>query len=305
MKKTLVGLLIVVTCFSLCACNKEDEPKLSDSCTTVLAIGTDDEGNLYELVGNQTEEYSGTKIELGIIKNNEWSVPLTDQAPFLGENGFFLTDEGHSSETYDLVENENYRIFYAGNGCFFYEFSYHSFDKYHDFFHLYYLTALWNGNNGKSYVDSEDGDDLMCVEGMHNDSPYVVIDHGSHYYANDLPRTDVQVLDMQTMEIVKEISVCGVSVHPYVDSVFAVNETIHPSTLAFYDIDGNCLFSLNEYGMITDSSHTMLGGYLVEQESKKHYFRDGQFTFETENANGITFDITVDKTGKLVKQEQR
>lgn len=45
------------------------EPKLSDSCETVLCYGTTSTGDIIELVGNSSQTYEG-KSQIGVIKNN-------------------------------------------------------------------------------------------------------------------------------------------------------------------------------------------------------------------------------------------
>lgn len=52
---------------------------LSDECDMVLADGYDNEDNYYELVATETEDFDGTKIKIGVIKNNEWSIKLTSK----------------------------------------------------------------------------------------------------------------------------------------------------------------------------------------------------------------------------------
>ena len=76
------------------AVSEEIETKLSDSCDKILASGYDANSNYYELVANEKEDYTGTKIEMGIIKNNEWVIPLTSNSPFISESGLLIGARG-------------------------------------------------------------------------------------------------------------------------------------------------------------------------------------------------------------------
>ncbi|MBE6564308.1 MAG: hypothetical protein E7655_03400 [Ruminococcaceae bacterium] len=82
-------LLLGMTAIFMTSCS--EEISLSSSCDKILCTGTDEDGNYYELVGNQYEDALGVEIELGIIKNNTWLVELTDSFPFLNDNGMFRT----------------------------------------------------------------------------------------------------------------------------------------------------------------------------------------------------------------------
>ena len=67
--------------------NNMDEQQLSDECDKVLAEGYDQKNNHYQLVANETEDYDGTQITMGVIKNNKWLVEMTEDFPFINEQG--------------------------------------------------------------------------------------------------------------------------------------------------------------------------------------------------------------------------
>lgn len=82
-----LGIILLLT-----GCEKDN--RLSSECDRIICTGRDENGNYYELVGNQYENALGTEIRLGIIKNNTWLVELSSSFPFLGDDGLFhLVDE--------------------------------------------------------------------------------------------------------------------------------------------------------------------------------------------------------------------
>lgn len=59
------------------------DERLSDTCDKVLAEGTDSDGSYYELVAVQEESATSVQVKIGVIKNNEWLVPLSADHPFI------------------------------------------------------------------------------------------------------------------------------------------------------------------------------------------------------------------------------
>lgn len=92
------------------------EIRLSDTCDEILASGYDTEGNLYELVANQTENYSGVKIKIGVIKNNKWAVKPTSDMPFIKNDGSLQNGKG-------INESKNC-FYYIGKGTFLFSYDY-------------------------------------------------------------------------------------------------------------------------------------------------------------------------------------
>ena len=78
---------------------------------TVLSTGYYN-GDSYKLVAKQIDGYPNSKIEIGVIKNNEWLIPMNSDSPFLDENGWWI------NSTSEKIENMSKFFHYIGYGCF-------------------------------------------------------------------------------------------------------------------------------------------------------------------------------------------
>lgn len=247
------------------------EPRLSDTCDKIYASGYDADGNFYELVANETEDYKGTTIEFGIIKNNQWSVELTSEAPFLNADGLLPTyKDSESGSIYDT----SYNIKYIGFGCFSSPSN----------------STIWNGNSGK-FIHT-----IGIVnppEQYHNteNKRIVTTNHGGNY----------RLLDLETLEL-KDT---GLEYHyPYEAGCYRkglfpfvnLNPNHHdpnPHPDGFYDENGNRVIDLSEFNIQHDN------------EMSDFIFVSGECTFTHINDQGTKYYITINNKGEVVVSQKR
>lgn len=256
---------------------------LSSSCDRLLAKGTDNDGNVFELVANETEDYNGTTIEIGVLKNNEWSIPLTTDSPFIGENGLLFQSYKHSEASGSIYDSKYAKFHYIGNGCFYYE------------------HRIWNGNNG-SFYDGNGEDSYGLPEVRINKTEWIVNNEGQFI----LSRIDetYKVLDTNTMQIsdtnIKEdghmIDYC----FPCSEGLFACMNRYHDlEANGFYDLSGNKVIDLSVYNLARNSYvSSNMGGY--SGPAGNLTFRNGKCTFRITNDQGTDYYITIDKTGTVI-----
>lgn len=263
-------------------------PELSDECDKILAEGEDENGNYYELVANETEDYSGVTIEIGVIKNNTWSIPLTTNSPFIGESGLLSLYDGVNSATGSIYDEKFAKFYYIGNGCF------------------YYNYTILNGNNGKSYngnesnfipvvqSDRKNGENIMICN---DDGKYILKKYGEKF----------RVLDAKTMKI-KTINVsCDYDIDyafPYAEGLFAcMNYSSDVQTNGFYNLKGEKVIDLSQYTLAKNTYYSdCTGGYSGIYQSL--VFEDGKCTFKITNEVGTNYIVTIDKKGKVIDSEE-
>ncbi|MBQ7121247.1 MAG: hypothetical protein IJO03_03175 [Clostridia bacterium] len=310
MKKIVALLLCAVTLIGLCSCgsvsdvdvelsqpiettetqsettqHQETEPFVTSAflsnreCDIVLASGYDENGAMYELVANEYEDYTGTTIEVGVIKDNKWFVEPTSDSPFTENGGLFYYDVSISDIEKD-VKNGNRHFKYIGNGCF-------AYDNY----------IIYNSLNQKSINLHEiDGD---C---------YASLDYGSHSYINDRDNmvlvddmygSNLCVLNTLTMEII-EASFDMYSVHAYGDGLFCAREGM-TSDYKFYNLDGAEVLNLSDYGkyIYYTDWNSSYGKYETVP-----VFSEGKCTFYTQNDQDSVYKITIDKQGNVLESEK-
>ncbi len=275
--------------------------RLSEDCDKILATGYDNDGNYYELVGTEKQEYNGTIIKLGVIKNNEWLVPLTTDMPFIDENNglikYYYHKDGElslkdipSSGEYIKANDKKalYGIYYIGHGCF------------------WSNAIIYNANNQKFSTYSP----IVCTAGGAFYGSYlfngidteIFIPSEGKYLVN----RGKEILDVSTMETIPtgyqgNCSECGVC--PYSEGVFAcVCEYSNTDHSGFYNISGEKLIDLSGYNLnqINFDSEFGFGGYLTQAL----VFEKGEATFHILNDAGYEFEITMDKTGEVIKSVQ-
>lgn len=273
----------------------EPEVKLSDSCEMVLASGIDIQGNVYELVGNDTETYAGVQVEIGVIKNNEWLVELTSDMPLVDEDGT-LYGEGCGG-----LDDAQDTIFYIGNGCFIYRFCLHdsySADKYYE--------VVYNAENGKHYIQEEKYVfENKCLNIIYekydssfntnwyapiNEDGYVSVEtsYSDKYY-------NVKILNTTTMETTKiqiPYDDADGNYSPLSEGLIAVTDSFLEVDLArtvvkFYDIYGNLVLDMSEFD-------------ICAYRTQKIVFVDGKCTYKIRNNAGNYYEITIDKQGNVI-----
>lgn len=275
---------------NLNSATEEYSPKLSDECDYMLASGFGTDGNFYELVANESEDYTGTKIEFGVIKNDSWSIPLTTDCPFIGDDGLVM------GKSVAYVQECDYKAFnYIGNGCF----SLVSWP------HNGYVTkAIWNGDNGKFFTDE---DCVICNTNIYNKHRDYGQYNNFHESVADndgivIVKKDwmIKYLDTSTMQLTDIMSDNEVvNVNPYSEGLFASYSNGGESTKnGFYNINGEKVIDLSDYLICTPDQD-----FLFESKygAKPLVFNNGYCHMDIRNDQGTKYRITIDKEGNVVE----
>lgn len=264
---------------------KVQEAKLSSQCDIVLAEGTDENGNIFEIVANEIEDYTGTVTKVGVIKNNQWLKQPSELHPFVNDNLLFFESRLYGSPdgislkklkgNIDLKDH----VKYVGNGCF-----------------TIGNKILYNCNNDQNLdlrkLDETERSTFITnyntIDCNKRNNYMIVKLYNKHYnlkgtliWGVDL----IYLLNTSTMEL-KRINVkdsIDVWVEAYNDGLFYYNR-------AFYDIDGNKVIDVSNYDLSSLKSGTMI-------------FDNGQCTFPIKNDQGTRYDITIDKTGNVINSK--
>jgi len=248
------------------------EPRLSDTCDKIYASGYDADGNFYELVANETEDYKGTTIEFGIIKNNQWSVELTSEAPFLNADGLLPTyKDGESGSIYDT----DYNIKYIGFGCF----------------ESPSGKLIWNGNNGMYIATApiiNPPEKYLNTENKRMVSATVVENY--------------KILNLETFELTDtgleyhypyEVGCYRKGLFPFVKIATEDNYNPKNSLNGFYDEKGNRVIDLSEFNLNKDNK---LSDFI---------FVSGECRFSHTNDQGTKYFITINNKGEVVVSQKR
>lgn len=249
---------------------------ISNDYEVVLASGSDNEGNYYMLVGNETEDFEGVKVKVGVIKNDEWLMKPTSDMPFIKDSGEFLNGGGLEKATSDIL--------FVGNECFRYR------CKSKEILEVYYNvnTKKYYKNNGGYYSI------LEWKECLYDGAKYerqCVVDHEEKifipvaYYEKCVK---YNILDTKTMTINGENSADIYfdrhgTIYPISEDMFAV--ATHNDKVTFYNSDGSLAIDLSEYKTNGD---------------QRFIFEEGLCTFRIKNNNGTEYDITINKNGDVV-----
>lgn len=246
-------------------------PRLSNSCNKIMASGYDKDNNFYELVANETENYSGVNIQMGVIKNNEWLIEMNSDYPFIDDSGSLKNTKYVSCSIYD----ENVEFYYVGNGCFYY-------DEY-----------IFNSNTKKffsSYIDVGNG--MYTKEKYINFSKDITPNENQgKILLNTIVGSELFVLDTDTMSIKKVPGDWSDNVIlPYSCGLFGYIHSSGGSSKpndGFYNLDGKKVIDLSNYKI----EHN---GVLI--------FHNNECTFEIRNNVGNLYEITIDVKGNVKRQ---
>jgi hypothetical protein len=255
--------------------NETEEVKLSDNCDKILASGYDANSNYYELVANEKEDYSGTKIEMGIIKNNEWVIPLTSNSPFVSESGLLIGARGVFKGS---IYEERFAIFnYIGAGSFCYE------------------SIVWNSNTKETYIP----DGTLEIKGtkpfVNNDGLFIISKYDENFKLLDVNTMTTKEINLRR-SFSNGIDYC----FPYSEGLFACMDYSSDSKAnGFYDISGNKIIDLSKYQLAKNTYTTSnTGGYSGPKQNL--VFENGKCTFTITNDQGSDYVITIDKTGNVI-----
>lgn len=254
-----------------------EPPQLSDDCDKVLAAGYDKDDNYYELVANETENYDGTKIEIGVIKNNKWSIPLTTDSPFIGKEGLLSRYNGNSNVTGSIYDEEFAVFYYIGAGCFCYN------------------NDIWNGNNGKVYLSRENDDYKPVIEITQTER---IVNNDGQILLERSVENNYKLLNTETMKaaiiMLKKGYVNGIDhAFPYSEGLFAVMKNCDIETNGFYNAEGKKVIDLSKYKLAskTFENYRTVQGLVI---------KGGKCTFEITNDQGTDYTITINKKGEVV-----
>lgn len=260
------------------------EQKLSDDCTYILADGYDGD-DYYELVANQIDNYPESKIEMGVIKNNEWLIEMSSDFPFLYDNWFNDKDAPlrDSVTTHDPYERGSYHFEYVGEGTFYYYFQ-------EQYVAYQANQTIYKPETGYSFSLSnffiEERSDFL------NDGEFLATDveKGFCYYnlntgeirpmggifsdGNDPDRKELYGIHDGLFYAAKYNDSWGGSGYSYE---------------GFFNLNGEQIIDLTEYHIL---------------DYHDYRFQDGEYTITCSNDNGVKYNITFDTTGKIISQEK-
>ncbi len=262
---------------------EDNQSRISASCDKVLASGYDADQNFYELVANETEDYSGTKIEMGILKNNEWIIPLTQNSPFVSDTGLLV---GASGNFKGSIYEEKFAVFhYIGAGCFIYA------PEKHD---QYRIGIIWNSNTGKYYNPAENNNYAPQIyisnekEVINNDGLFLL----SPWVEGNYKLLNVNTMKISDINLTRNITGYYYE-YPFSEGLFAVVNSYHsPQDInGFYDTTGKKVIDLSQYHFVEKVIDAV--------------FIDGKCTLEIKNDQGTLYDITIDKSGNVINSIQK
>ena len=304
MKKTIVFLLfiaVILYSFAGCAGSSDnygdfdddffyisDEEILSNSCDAVLYEGQT--GNdYYQLVANEEETYEGTTITVGVIKNNEWMIQMSESTPFHDENGF-LIDGLNVEQAFECFEALGK---YLGYGCF-------ALIKPSI---IYPGGILWNTEENISY----DYEGMMIIPNCDFCETKIIIDVESEMpYVVDTETMLTMPLEDPASKTLDEekLLLSTLKFSPYSEGLYGIlGGKVMKSDCGdfydyyipqkgFYDLSGNCIINLDKYDIITSSE---------SEGTLKPYFINGKCTIRIKNDQGSEYDLTIDKKGNVLE----
>lgn len=264
----------------------ENEPQLSEECDKILCTGYDDKDNYYELVANETEKYNGILIEIGVIKNNEWSVELSSDSAFIDESGL-LRD--HKQDTGSIYDEDCLDFIYVGNGCFWYD------------------DSLLNGTTGKYFDDNDYDINIVCKGNTQVSENDEYIDNNIlllDKYNVENENNDLYLLNTSDMKKrkIKLTAEKEEVLFPYSEGIIAKIAYGGEGKSGFYDVNGKCIYDLSEY----DYQLFYQEGSYISSTMKKQslVFENGECSFEIENDLRSRFRITINKKGEVIDSEK-
>lgn len=307
MKKVLGIILVLLLVLGISSCKKQPsetitdsnsetnvtetthletttQPKrLSEECTYILTTAYDGD-DYYELVANQTEDYAGAKIEVGVIKNNVWVLEPTSNMPFIGSNGALKNGTG--------IDGAKKCFCYIGKGVFLFSYDY----KFPNMTISNTLDIIYNSATKESYECNDKHISLVKFKEYRTgeqiftypNCDYIILNRTR--YAGFYSLTLLNFITMETKTL--ELSTKGFPadtdrIYPISDGTIAIVGGKH---IRFYDTDGNIPFD----GEFNYTSIPFDGDAFV--------MKNGKCRFSVKNNNGTTYDIAINKYGEVIEQ---
>lgn len=276
---------------------------LSSTCDYVLCAGTDDEGDTYELVADQTESAAGFEITVGVIKNNSWIYPMSKDFPFLEEDNLFhvtasISAKEASSLKYPPTVIKS--IYFVDTGAFLLDcykpsstgpwfwshtyiiFNCHSLDSYTINCEESSLVHL--RNEADFYEDGFITGDVISYGKIYTENGKLVMYTDLTGDVNN-PIYDWCIFDMKSLKT-EAISTNIEGIHPC--SVLSEG-LFFASDQCFYNTSGQKVIDLSSYDI--DMSY-----------GSRIYFQNGTCSFNAKNNLGTKFLITIDSSGNVLSE---
>lgn len=276
-----------------------------------IAFGSDPGAISYRIVGEDYETYEGSKIRMGVVKEDQnsakWLIEMTSDVPFLDEynciynfmdlygdyqfGGIGTLQKALSDKELNLSE----RIGYIGNGCFYLygarnnetkKIASRKIDEALD------TVVFWNVETNKSIVMNNitiqdidnyvSGNDVVITELTDYDFRL-----SNDYFGN----IDIKLLNLKTLETKKILS----QILNYKNDTKGVNDTrqigdgLFYSNGAFYNTNGSKAFDLNDK---------------LKHFTELYNFDEGECGIVNQISTGSKYLVVLDKTGKVVRDEK-
>lgn len=259
--------------------------ELAKSQQKIIATALDNNGDIYEIIGNVSESYQGSELLIGVIKNSEWLIEPNNNCPYINEERWGWDKSGSDIESLNCG--------YLSNGTFY------NLRKGSSATPVYegYLE-LWNVETDKYlYLEDTSSDysleDYSELDTRKTDTFVFVtsVIHG----IND--RSTLCFLNTKTLEVnelYEVITQGSVICHQISDGLFYTSIDM-PNKVrigTFYDENANKVFDLKEFD--TDKTDIVVVGDFV----------DGKCEIVNELENGTRYKIVIDKTGKAISNEK-
>lgn len=284
--------------------NENQAISLADSCQYILSTGYDNDGTCYQLVGEDYEDYQGSQIRIGVIKNNEWLVEMTNEIPFIDEynciygnqslnnvyvlEGFGTLRNAVANDDYDFYS----RFGYIGKGSFYLLGAPRDSGGYYIEDQLQTIV-FWNAESSKSKIINNVTMDDMDNYILGNSIVICKLTDHDFRLSNDaFAKLDVKLLNPETFETKKIFSKkltvhTGMSnkVHQISDGYFFSNNSNH-NTGSFYNTNGSKAFDLD-----------------IKNIQEIGHFNEGKCEIITQIETGSKYSVIIDKKGKVTSNE--
>lgn len=263
--------------------------ELAKSCQKIIGSGADKNGDIYEIVANVSEDYQGSQLVVGVIKNSQWLIELTEDNPYIVDGLWDVSGK----------DIDNIRCNYLSNGTFYEDyypgtsFNSYSGDNFDDG-----VLNLWNVESNQTlYLENlmlGNGTIYPCTN-LNSNDPLVLIKSESHGWTfnNTLMLLNTDDLSIHELYTVRDTE-AYYTYSQISDGLFYVPLDFPNSKRigTFYNENGEKVFDLGEYD--TDKTDIVSVGD----------FENGQCTIYNRLENGSKFKIIIDKQGNMISQEK-
>ncbi len=249
----------------------EDDSSLAASCDEILAEGTNEKGDTYQLVLNYAENVNAEET-VGVIKNNAWLIEPTTDCPFKKD---------------DIATPTEY-AFVLGN-CFYISGSLNNPEQWN----IANYQSIWNVETNQ-YYETENGWDHFLIDYRQY---YTVADSNKKYIEKGnkvlIRRESTEahlydLLNVENMQIEKSFTT-DLYLCPLSDGL-----------IYGYDYNGTSAFFDEDLSLVLDISN--LSKYMPREDSAA--FVDGVCTLCLIDNNGRYNNYQIDKEGNILSREQ-